>query len=117
MPGRVRAKVYPTVTLKGVVFVWMGSGKPAPLPESIPQEFHDANTVVLNWLTSWPCNWRLALEKVADSHFRYVHKNSVLQLMRPLAGPSRSHPRSPGPHRQPLTADARRDGRGPGAGQ
>ncbi len=37
MPGKVSARVYPTETRKGVVFVWMGAGKPVPLEESSPR--------------------------------------------------------------------------------
>src|SRR5436309_15549138 len=33
MPGRVRARAYPTQTHKGMVFVWMGEGEPAPIEE------------------------------------------------------------------------------------
>jgi phenylpropionate dioxygenase-like ring-hydroxylating dioxygenase large terminal subunit len=39
MVGKVQTRVYPTVTYKGVVFAWMGDGEPAPLAESIPEEF------------------------------------------------------------------------------
>lgn len=100
--GKVRARVYPTTTLKGVVFVWMGKEDPAPLPESVPDEFFDPDTIVFNWPTEWPCNWRPALENVADSHFRYVHRNSALCLMRPIAPPSwpyRGSPAIVGKHR------------------
>lgn len=86
--GRVHARVYPTATLKGVVFVWMGKGEPVPLEQSIPEEFFEEDTLVFNWPTVWPCNWRPGLENVADSHFRYVHRNSALCLMRPIAPPS-----------------------------
>src|SRR5712692_3777920 len=53
MPGEVRARVYPTVTLKDVVFVWMGLGEPAPLEESLPDEFFDPDAQVFNWVTIW----------------------------------------------------------------
>lgn len=88
MPGKIHARVYPTVTLKGIVFVWMGEGEPAPLRESIPEEFFDSTARVFNWFTAWPCNWRPALENVADSHFRYLHRNSAIMLMRPIAPPA-----------------------------
>ena len=31
MVGRLKARKFPTRTLKGVVFVWMGEGEPAPI--------------------------------------------------------------------------------------
>jgi phenylpropionate dioxygenase-like ring-hydroxylating dioxygenase large terminal subunit len=88
MSGKVHARVYPTVTLKGVVFVWMGAGEPAPLAESIPEEFFDPDAMVFNWANTWACNWRPALENVADSHFRYLHRNSIRLLMNPIPPPS-----------------------------
>jgi len=100
--GKVCARTYPTVTLKGTVFIWMGKGEPAPLEDSIPDEFFDADALVFDWTTYWPCNWRIALENVADSHFRYVHRNSALCLMRPIAPPAlpyRGRPTIIGKHR------------------
>lgn len=94
MVGKIRAKVYPTVTLKGVVFAWMGQGEPAPLEESIPEEFFDPDALVLTWVNYWPCNWRPALENVADSHFRLLHRNAARVLMRPFPPPA--WPRSRG---------------------
>ncbi len=109
MPGLIRARKYPTVTLKGIVFVWMGDGEPAPLEESIPEEFFD-DALVLTWTTEWPCNWRPSLENVSDSHFRYLHRNAVRVLMRPLSPPAlplRGRPTPIGTHR--LRAVGQRD--------
>jgi len=88
MVGKVHARVFPTVTLKGVVFVWMGDGEPCSLQEGVPEEFLDDDALVLNWTTVWKTNWRPALENVADSHFRLLHKNAVRVLMRPFPGPA-----------------------------
>ena len=82
--GKITAKVYPTVTLKGVVFTWMGHGDPIPLEEGIPEEFFDPEAQVYNWPSVWNTNWRPALENIADAHFRYLHRNSVKVLMLPL---------------------------------
>jgi nitrite reductase/ring-hydroxylating ferredoxin subunit len=87
MPGQIRARVYPTVTLKGVVFVWMGRRDPVPIQEGIPEEFWDDDSLVLSWISEWPCNWRPTLENAGESHFRYLHRNSVRNLMKPLAPP------------------------------
>jgi phenylpropionate dioxygenase-like ring-hydroxylating dioxygenase large terminal subunit len=88
MPGKLRAKTYPTATVKGIVFVWMGAGKPAPIEENVPEEFFDDDALLFCWTNSWPCNWRPAVENYADSHVRYVHRNSALMLMRPMLPPS-----------------------------
>lgn len=102
MPGKIRARVYPTVTQKGTVFVWMGQGEPAPLAESIPEEFFDDDALVLHWISEWQCNWRPSLENVADAHFRYLHRDSVRMLMLPIAPPIlvlRGRPKQMGKHR------------------
>src|SRR6266851_4250756 len=49
MPGKLRAKVYPTATIKGVVWMWMGAGEPAPLEDCIPEEFLDDSVQLFNW--------------------------------------------------------------------
>jgi phenylpropionate dioxygenase-like ring-hydroxylating dioxygenase large terminal subunit len=87
MPGQLRARAYPTVTVKGVVFIWMGRGEPTPPREGIPDEFFDDDTLILHWYSNWPCNWRPALENVGDAHFRYLHRNSVRVLMSPIGPP------------------------------
>src|SRR5438067_1703179 len=102
MPGQLRARVYPTTTHKGMVFVWMGRGEPKPLQECIPEEFFDDEALVLQWTTVWPCNWRPGLENVGDAHFRYLHRNSVRMLLQPIAPPIltlRGRPKRIGKHR------------------
>jgi phenylpropionate dioxygenase-like ring-hydroxylating dioxygenase large terminal subunit len=102
MPGQLRARVYPTTTHKGVVFAWMGEGEPAPLAESIPEEFFDPDALVFNWWNEWACPWRPALENADDAHFRYLHRNSVRLLMQPIAPPAfppKGRPTRIGKHR------------------
>lgn len=102
MPGKVRARVYPTETLKGIVFVWMGKDKPVPIEEDIPEEFFDPNRMVLSWSNSWPANWRPAFENSFDSHPRYLHRNSWIGLMNPVMPahfPLPGRPKRVGPHR------------------
>lgn len=97
MPGKARARAYPTQTLKGMVFVWMGSGTPVPIAEDVPPEFFESDeTIVHTSTTSWPVNWRVALENSLDSHVMYVHRNAVLQLIEPIIqlGPLGYRPRT-----------------------
>jgi phenylpropionate dioxygenase-like ring-hydroxylating dioxygenase large terminal subunit len=79
IPGQpsARARHYPTETHKGVVFVWMGSGEPAPITEDVPPEFFDPRSLVLARDRVWKANWRPAIENFADSHVFYVHRNSL----------------------------------------
>src|SRR4051794_22191756 len=62
MVGRVKAKSYPTVTLKGMVFVWMGETEPVDPREDIPPEFFEPESVVEHTIRYWDCNWMIALE-------------------------------------------------------
>lgn len=101
MPGKIRARVYPTATLKGIVFVWMGKGEPVPLEESIPEEFFEEHKQVLAWNTAWNANWRPCFENSFDSHVRYLHRSSAMLLMKPMFPPHYppSRPKRIGPHR------------------
>jgi phenylpropionate dioxygenase-like ring-hydroxylating dioxygenase large terminal subunit len=101
MPGQIRARVFPTATLKGVVFVWMGKGAPVALEENIPEEFFQADKIVLAWNTQWPANWRPCFENSFDSHVRYLHRNSAMLLMKPIYPPHfpPGRPKKIGAHR------------------
>ncbi|HXG23485.1 MAG TPA: aromatic ring-hydroxylating dioxygenase subunit alpha [Chthonomonadales bacterium] len=74
-PG-TEVRVYPTQELKGVVFVWMGEGEPAPIEEDVPEEFFRDDLHVLTNIEYWPVNWELALENSLDSHVPYLHINA-----------------------------------------
>ena len=76
-PG-TEARVYPTRTLKGVVFVWIGEQEPAPIEEDVPEEFFDSEALVLTGQVYWRCNWEVALENSMDSHVNYVHRNALV---------------------------------------
>ena len=76
-PG-TEAKIYPTRTLKGLVFVWIGDEDPAPIEQDVPEEFFDADALVLVGQVHWRCNWEVALENSMDSHVNYVHRNALV---------------------------------------
>ena len=80
IPGKAWARKYPTTTLKGVVFVWMGDGEPVPIHEDVPEEFFepDSKSMVFWFTQYWDVNWAVALENSLDSHVPYVHRNSWL---------------------------------------
>ena len=85
IPGTVKLRMYPTRTLKGFVFIWMGQGEPAKLEEDVPPEFFEGeDTLLFITVRDWDVNWRVALENSLDSHVMYVHRNAVLQLMEPV---------------------------------
>lgn len=82
-PLRSRVRTYPTVVLKGVVFVWMGETPPADPATDLPPELTD-DSLIFHDSTTWHANWRPALENLNDNHVFYVHRNSIQMLMRPL---------------------------------
>ena len=81
IPGKVRIRAYPTKTLRGMVFVWMGDGEPARLEEDIPPEFFHDRGVMLYAREIWPVNWRAALENGGDAHAPYVHRDAVKTIL------------------------------------
>ena len=96
MVGRVKAKKFPTVTLKGIVFVWMGEEAPVDPSEDIPPEFYeDSTSIVLNTMRYWDLNWMIALENTSDAHnCFYVHRNAF-RAMFSSRGDTANRPRTP----------------------
>ncbi len=87
MPGKIRVRRYPTTTLKGIVFVWMGDGEPTAPEKDLPPELFD-DSLILYDTTIWHCNWRPALENFQDAHAPYVHRNALQIVVHPI--PKRS---------------------------
>ena len=48
-------------TRKGLVFVWMGEGEPAPIEEDVPEEFFAEDALAQVSQVYWKCNWEVAL--------------------------------------------------------
>ena len=84
MPGKSRARAYPTQTHKGIVFVWMGEKEPAPIQEDVPEEIFEKDTLILTTSEVWEVNWAVALENSLDSHPAYLHRDSLRVMMQPL---------------------------------
>jgi phenylpropionate dioxygenase-like ring-hydroxylating dioxygenase large terminal subunit len=84
IPGKVVARKYPTVTLKGMVFVWMGEGEAVAPEEDIPPEMFDDRTMILYATEYWQANWQVALENGLDAHVPYVHRNAMRSMMFPV---------------------------------
>ncbi len=96
MVGRLKAKKFPTITKKGIVFVWMGEGEPVPPEEDIPPEFFEGKeTQVWTTFRYWNCNWMIALENTSDAHNAFwVHRNA-LRVMFSSRGAQGGRPRTP----------------------
>ncbi len=85
VPGKVKARKYPTQTLKGMVFIWMGEQEPAPIEEDVPPEFFDDISHILYFTEMWNSNWNVALENGSDAHVPYVHRDSYRNLLLPMS--------------------------------
>jgi phenylpropionate dioxygenase-like ring-hydroxylating dioxygenase large terminal subunit len=102
IPGRsdARVRAFPTVTLHGMVFVWMGDGPPADIVEDVPEEFFSPAFDIRFESLVWKANWRPAVENILDAHAFYVHRNSVefaFMGRDAFVGISRFGPRRPKP--------------------
>jgi len=90
-PG-MKARKFPTVTLKGLVFVWMGEGEPVAPEEDIPPEMFEPHNIVRPSFCMFDCNWVVVLENTFDAHNAFmVHRNAVRILTSRLGG----RPRTP----------------------
>jgi phenylpropionate dioxygenase-like ring-hydroxylating dioxygenase large terminal subunit len=87
------ARYYPTVVVKGIVWVWMGEGQPAPVEEDIPEEYFDPDVhVFFNERIYWRTNWEVALENTMDSHVQYLHRDYLMSLLGgETVSPGRGH--------------------------
>jgi phenylpropionate dioxygenase-like ring-hydroxylating dioxygenase large terminal subunit len=79
---KLHVRSYPTRTLRGFVFIWMGDDEPAPIEEDVPPEFlDDEKAMLFPTYTYWPTNWILAIENQNDSHnCHWAHRNSLMNL-------------------------------------
>ena len=90
-PG-MKARKFPTVTLKGMVFVWMGDGEPVSPEEDIPPEMFEDNNICRPSFCMFDCNWVLVLENTMDAHNAFmVHRNALRILGSRVGG----RPRTP----------------------
>ena len=94
VPGKVMQRSYPTRTLRGMVFVWMGEDEPAPIEEDVPPEFFTDEGQMLYAWEVWPVNWRVAVENAGDAHVPYVHRDAALVLMNPMMMVGNRNPRT-----------------------
>jgi phenylpropionate dioxygenase-like ring-hydroxylating dioxygenase large terminal subunit len=83
VPGRASVRKYPTVTLKGIVFAWMGDGVPSDPRVDLPPELFDDSFVQYDQ-TMWNANWRPSMENLSDNHAVYTHRNSIQLLLQPF---------------------------------
>ena len=70
---KVKSKAYPVVERNGIVFAFMGSGKPPALPDFDCFRAPDSHVFAFKGL--WECNWLQALEVGIDPvHASFLHR-------------------------------------------
>ena len=84
VPGKIQHRAYPTKTLRGLVWVWMGEDEPAPIEEDVPPEFFHNDGQVLYAYEVWKVNWRASVENGGDAHVPYVHHDAFLLRINPM---------------------------------
>ena len=88
----MKAKKFPTVTLKGMVFVWTGESEPVDPREDIPPEMFEDHNISRPSFCMFDCNWVIVLENTMDAHNAFmVHRNALRILGSRLGG----RPRTP----------------------
>ena len=73
---RPRTRIYPTQIHKGMIFVWMGEGIPAPIEEDVPPELIRPEIPVKFHIDYWFGDWRASAENGQDGHASYLLRNS-----------------------------------------
>ena len=88
----MKARKFPTITLKGMVFAWMGDSESVDPKEDIPPAMFEEHNIHRHSFTMFDCNWVTVLENANDSHINFmVHRNALKMLGSRLGG----RPRSP----------------------
>ena len=84
-----KTRIYPTQVHKGMIFVWMGDGAPAPIEEDVPPELFREDTHVKFHIDHWFGDWRASAENGQEGHAAYLHRNSfrMTLISHRFAGP------------------------------
>ena len=75
---RASVRSFPTEERAGLVFVWMGEGKPVPVEEDVPEELLRPDVRVYPHARIVEGNWRHAAENGFDEgHVKMVHRSAL----------------------------------------
>jgi len=85
VPGKVKVKAYPTEIRHGIVWAFLGEGKPPPIEEDLPQELSTPGRSFQFLFEEWPCDWRNVTENYPDMlHALFVHRNSFEMIFQKI---------------------------------
>jgi phenylpropionate dioxygenase-like ring-hydroxylating dioxygenase large terminal subunit len=81
--GKASVRTFPVEERIGLVFIWMGEGKPVPVEDDIPAELLRADARIFPFIRRAGGNWRHACENGFDeSHLKMVHRYSAWVMFR-----------------------------------
>ncbi len=75
----VRVRTYPIEERRGLIWIWMGSLKPVPVEDDIPNLMLDPKAVVRAFSRIKYGNWRFHAENPSGGHATMVHKSTLRQ--------------------------------------
>jgi phenylpropionate dioxygenase-like ring-hydroxylating dioxygenase large terminal subunit len=78
LEGRRAVESFPVAEANDAIFVYFASPEnPQPVPLVLPDEFTNAEWTSILCVSPWACNYRYALDNLADPmHGSYLHANS-----------------------------------------
>jgi phenylpropionate dioxygenase-like ring-hydroxylating dioxygenase large terminal subunit len=83
---------YPAEERLGIVWVFLGEGKPPPVESDIPSELLASDAVVVGRLTNRHGNWRFGAENgIDEGHAKFLHRRSLWTLRRQMPTWTRHH--------------------------
>lgn len=84
--GKARVRTFPVEERAGLIWVWTGQGKPAPVEQDIPAELLDPSARIYPHYREVQGNWRFACENGFDeSHGKMLHRTSWWVFFRPVS--------------------------------
>ena len=90
--GKVRVRTYPVEERLGLIWVYMGEGKPPPVEADIPKELLEKKSAMGGRFSVRKGNWRYAAENgIDEAHPRYLHRNSLWRFFNQLPCWTRTH--------------------------
>lgn len=90
--GKVQVRTYPVEERLGLIWIYMGEGKPPPVEADIPRELLENEAAIRGRFSFREGNWRYGAENGFDeAHARYLHRNSVWRFFNQLPCWTKTH--------------------------
>ncbi|MBM3939724.1 MAG: Rieske 2Fe-2S domain-containing protein [SAR202 cluster bacterium] len=89
--GKIRLRMYPVEERKGIVWIWMGKGAPAPLEDDVPHLLLREDTMVKSRHNLVYGNWRYHAEGSAGGHFLMLHRDAAALRLQKMGAYNATH--------------------------